>query len=551
MDGSLIRLPDGSTWRAPSLASADRERVRWYGFPAFVKMAVHHLPGVDRVMWNWHFDELTRHAQALYEGRCTVLNEMLPPGTGKTRINSILFPLFLWTQNPKLHIMTASYAKQHIRELADDTLTLMQSAWFQARWGNLLREQKSAPNIENIRTSSGGIRYALTAPRGKSTGFHGEYFVLDDLIRAQDAEESPVALRKVASWITSSVLTRGRMSGPIKVLSGMQRLAIADPAGELQRAFAGLTTYVELMLPYRFEPERRCRTPFGGDHRKREGELLWDTSYMRDAAMKIERMSGGSNSQQARAQLQQDPTTGDDAIFDPKTLLQRFTKEEAPIERCVVTAISVDPTFTSGKVRKGKTTGDFVAIEVWGLMMDTAGGIRFYCYHSEEARRGFNETVNAIIALRTAWRTTHVLVELAAAGHPIVEELERIGMTGVVGIAPQGGGDNPVGKKQKAKVASAYFKAGLVHFLEGAPWLERKIRNLVRFPDGPHDDDVDTTTQALLWLMREYGFSAEWGAAVGGWQDELRQLAGNGSQGTPSLPGVIDTVGFSVPMLLG
>ena len=27
-DGSVIRLPDGSTWRAPSLASADRERVR-------------------------------------------------------------------------------------------------------------------------------------------------------------------------------------------------------------------------------------------------------------------------------------------------------------------------------------------------------------------------------------------------------------------------------------------------------------------------------------------------------------------------------------------
>jgi predicted phage terminase large subunit-like protein len=554
-DGSVIRLPDGSTWRAPSLASADRERVRWHGFEAFVRMALPHLPGIPaRPLWNWHFEELCRHAQALYEGRCTVLNTTLPPGTGKSRINAVLFPVYLWTQDAAIHTMTATYNLDLVREFATDTLDLMGTAWFQERWGNLLKDQKSEPNLEHIRSKRGGVRYALTAPKGKGTGIHGDYYILDDLIRAHDAE-MPGALKKVGDWIGTSVVSRGRMTGPIKILSGMQRLAVDDPAAKLRDAYEGLATYVELMLPYRFEPERRCVTPFGGDRRHVEGELLWDAPFLRSTAQGIERMSGGPNSQASRAQLQQDPKGGDDAIFDSK-YFERFTLTEVPFVKCLTTVLSVDPTFTNGKAKKGKRLGDFVAMEVWGVLLFTGGRIGFYCYHSEEARRGFNETIGTIIATRAAWRTSFVLVELAAAGDPIVQELERIGIHGVVGIEVQGGGDSPVGKLQKAKVASAYFKARLVHFLKDAPWYARKARNLERFPNGPHDDDVDTTTQALLWLMNEFGFSAGWTAAVQGWESELKQLEDGTASAQPEamlipeLSGIIDVDGTEVPILV-
>ncbi len=534
-------MPDGSTWRAPSLASADRERVRLHGFESFVRLALPHLRGIGaRPKWGWHFSELCRHAQALYEGRVTVMNVTLPPGTGKSRINAILFPAFLWAMDPRTHIMTATYNLGLVREFANDTLELLRSRWFVERWGAMLPD-RGAPNIEELRNRHGGTRYAMTAPRGKGTGIHGDYYVLDDLISAHNAQ-TPGELKKVNAWIGSSVVTRGRMSGPIKILSGMQRLAMEDPAATLRDAFGGLTTYAELVLPYRFEPERRCATPFGGDRRRAAGELLWDASYLRDAAQSIERLTGGPHSQQARAQLQQDPTSGDDAIFDPK-FFKRFKLEDVPIDKCVATVVSVDPTFTNGKPGKGRKAGDFVAMEVWGIRLSDAGRVDFYCYHSEEVRRGFHETIHAILSTRQAWRTSYVLVELAAAGDPIVQELERIGVSGVTGVAVQGGGESPVGKIQKAKVASAYFKAGCVHFLEGAPWYERKARNLIRFPHGPHDDDVDTTSQALLWLMHEFGFSAGWMSAVGGYDDELKELAGT--------RGVIDTDGISIPMLLG
>ncbi len=216
-----------------------------------------------------------------------------------------------------------------------------------------------------------------------------------------------------------------------------------------------------------------------------------------------------------------------------------------PFDRCVATVISVDPTFTNGRSRKGKKAGDFVAMEVWGVSLGSRGEVGLYCYYSEEVRRGFNETVQSIVAMRRAWRTSFVLVELAASGEPIVQELERMGMVGVIGISPNGGAESPIGKEAKAKVASAYIKAGLVHFLADAPWYERKARNLVRFPNGPHDDDVDTTSQALIYLMTEFGFSGGWMQAVGGWKDELRTMGSSAQD-----PKIIDTEGSPVlPML--
>jgi len=503
-----------------------------------------HVPGMpERPLWNWHFDELCLHAQALYEGRVHVLNEMLPPNMGKSTINIVLFVGFLWSQDSAIQVLTATYGDKLARQFAQHTLDLLQSRWYCERWGNVLQERRGAkPNILELRTRKGGHRIAVTAPKGQGTGLHGDYYLLDDVITAHNAQQ-PGQLQTVSSWIGSSVVTRGRMTGSQKILSGMQRLALNDPADALRGAFAGTRSYVELVLPYRFEPERRSVTPFGGDRRTQEGDLLWSAQFAQDGALAIERMTGGPKSQQARAQLQQDPTTGDDAIFDPK-YFKRFTLDEVPFAKCVATVISVDPTFTSGRTRKGKTSGDFVAIEVWGILIGPTGEVGFYCYHSEEARRGFNDTIQDILAMRQAWHATYVLVELAATGHPIVEELERIGVPNVQGIVPQGGADSPVGKLQKAKVASAYFKSGLVHFLADAPWYERKARNLARFPNGPHDDDVDTTTQALLWLMNEFGFSAGWLTAVQGFRDEAAQIkaAGTGP--------VIDTDGIEVPLLV-
>jgi hypothetical protein len=69
-------------------------------------------------------------------------------------------------------------------------------------------------------------------------------------------------------------------------------------------------------------------------------------------------------------------------------------------------------------------------------------------------------------------------------------------------------------KKWRASAASHYFTAGHVHFDKRAPWYEEKARDLIRFPAGEHDDRVDTTSQAILWLARTYGANATMAEAM-------------------------------------
>jgi len=59
----------------------------------------------------------------------------------------------------------------------------------------------------------------------------------------------------------------------------------------------------------------------------------------------------------------------------------------------------------------------------------------------------------------------------------------------------------------KDKISRAYAitptcEAGRVFLPERAPWIEEFLDELMMFPAGPHDDQVDSFTQALEYLNR-------------------------------------------------
>jgi phage terminase large subunit-like protein len=47
---------------------------------------------------------------------------------------------------------------------------------------------------------------------------------------------------------------------------------------------------------------------------------------------------------------------------------------------------------------------------------------------------------------------------------------------------------------------AARFEAGQVHLPENAPWLADYVNELLAFPNGAHDDQIDATSQALNFL---------------------------------------------------
>lgn len=175
--------------------------------------------------------------------------------------------------------------------------------------------------------------------------------------------------------------------------------------------------------------------------------------------------------------------------------------------RKTLSVLSVDATF--GKTHKD---ADFVAIEAWGYAAP-----HFLCYDSNLERRTFESSVEAIRDMMAIWPAHFILVEDAANGPAIIETLSGT-FPNVVAIPPRGG------KETRARAASHLFSARRVLFSAGAPWLERKLSNLARFPRGKHDDDVDATTQALLWMLQEYASGADYGMAVQAWREERTEL---------------------------
>lgn len=96
-----------------------------------------------------------------------------------------------------------------------------------------------------------------------------------------------------------------------------------------------------------------------------------------------------------------------------------------------------------------------------------------------------------------------IAIELAAFNSP-----QRVSKTAETG-PKRGAGDlrakfhRPIGDKQsRLEVQSARFEVGRVYLpsLSSAPWITNYVAELLAFPQGKHDDQVNATSQALNYL---------------------------------------------------
>ncbi len=341
-----VNLPDGTTWQAPSLASADRERVRWRGLREFARLAWQYVEPA-RMVWNWHHDEVCAHLQGLHSYRAPALQLAvnIPPGETKSTLASIMFPAWVWTVEPSYRLITASYSPDMATGFARKSLQLMKTRWFVERWGNVLGRSSADGHYWSF---AGGERLA-TAPGAKGTGYHAHAIVVDDPVKAQVASElsgkkMSAVLAKVNTWWTASMGTRAADPGRGLALAIiMQRLHEIDLTGYV---LAGASPYMHLRLPAKYEPSDPCETEIGGDRRTQEGQLLNPRRRDERTLNALALALGGWDSAHAQAQLQQRPNPPGGAIWHAKHLKTFDPRERPPQE--ALRLISVDATFKGG-----------------------------------------------------------------------------------------------------------------------------------------------------------------------------------------------------------
>lgn len=475
------------------MGEIDRERVRRGGFRRFVRVCWSRVDNAPLV-WSWHIDAVCEHLEAVHRREIRDLVINIPPGFSKSLISSVLWPAWVWTQDPGHRWITASYADSVSLRDARKCRTLIDSDWWAARWPEVAipSDASASKAVGSYYTTAKGMRYSATV-RGSVTGQHADTALVDDPIDPMGAELlSGVEIEAVITWWRGTMSTRFRDHTRSARVLVMQRLHEHDLTEEFIRA--GSTV---LCLPMRYESKHPHCWP--RDPRTVEGELLCPARMPEVEVARLEKTLGPTR---ADGQLQQRPRRKTGEIFREQWFARRWT--ELPSGGTF--ALSVDCAF------KGTSDSDWVVIQCWMQL-----GANHYLVDQVRGQWRFSETVLHLVAFCERWpQATLKLIEDKANGTAVMDVLKDK-IEGIEAVEPRGG------KQSRAQSCEPLWAAGNVLLPDstharypdgtrGAAWVgevddgapDSFIGEHLSFPRGSNDDQVDAASQYLSRNQNNY-----------------------------------------------
>ena len=418
---------------------------------------------------NWHIPAMTHALARIERGECRRLVINVPPRSMKSITVSVAFTAWVLGRNPHRRIMAISYAQDLARKLGADTRTVMETAWY----GSVFPTCRIAGVTQSrITTSERGFRLAGSVG-GSILGLGADLIVVDDPIKALAALSKAERTRVKEFW-DNTLYTRldDKKTGAIVVV--MQRLHEDDLVGHILpredwevRSIPAIATEDQ---SYVIGPNRRY-------HRRRNEVLHPD----REPIEILERMRATLGTLNFSAQYQQQPIPVEGNVVR-REWLRRRDATPAAFERVLC---SWDTASTIGEA------SDWSVGTVWGAIGTE--------YHLLDVVRGKWEVPDLrrrILALHEHHRAEATVIEDTELGRAVTQDLRRSGVLRPILSRPR------FDKEARMLAQSARFEAGQVILPREAPWLGDYLAELLAFPSGRHDDQVDSTSQALDWLTR-------------------------------------------------
>lgn len=141
-----------------------------------------------------------------------------------------------------------------------------------------------------------------------------------------------------------------------------------------------------------------------------------------------------------------------------------------------------------------KRTADYSVCTTWALCKQGHYLLDLYRRQVE-----FPQLKRDAEALAKLWDASYVLVEEAASGQSLVQELRQGTRLPLIGVVPKGD------KMARAQAVTPEFESGRVLFPQEAGWLHTLEYELEVFDKGEHDDIVDSVSQYLNWARGRFG----------------------------------------------
>ena len=453
-------------------------------FAMFVKVNWSVIEKSERYVHNWHIDAIAEHLQAVRKRQIRNLLINMPPRHAKSTMISVLFPAWVWSQQPMEKFIYASYAYSLSKRDSTKTRSLIESDWYRSvfdiKWG------LSPDQNEKMLFSNTEMGFRQAASVGASVvGTGGDYLIVDDP-HAPSEVSSDTIRQNVIDWYDEEFSSRIINPQTACKIVVMQRLHESDLSGHLLEKGG----WEHLCLPAEFEPTRKIITSIGWeDPRKEPGEALWPSRFNSDVLATMKRDMG---SKAAAGQLQQRPAPSEGDIV--KREWWKFYKD-TPADMDFL-CISCDLTFKDGE------KNDFAVMQVWGR-----SGANKYLLDQVRSRMGFNGQLVALKGLVAKWDGLNaVYIEDAANGAAMVDTVRKT----IPGIIPV----RAVGSKiARAEAVAPQIEAGNIYLPDPslAAWVHDYIEEWSTFPNATHDDQVDATSQAIskLTTHRKYNWKPQ------------------------------------------
>ena len=426
----------------------------------FTKVMFKARKGVD-FMCNWHHEAICNALEKVVTGQTTRLIINIPPRGSKTEIAVVNFIAWATGLFPNSEWIHASYSKRIAANNTYNARELMTHETYREifPWINI-RGDSSAK--DEFRTSQGGVIYA-TGSEGSITGYgcgsmnRHEFrgcAIIDDPHKAGEAD-SDISRQNVLDWFQTTMESRkNNPDTPIIVI--MQRLHESDLAGWLINGGNG-EEWETLIIPAINE----------------DGTSFWEEKFPIEMLRRLER----ANPYVFAGQYLQLPAPKDGGTFKPANIQ-------------IVDALPSGIKWVRGwdLASTTKKTSDYTSSTKLGIK----DGIT---YIAEVHRfKGSPDEVEATIKQKAQLDGYDTITSLpqdpGQAGVYQKAALSRA-LTGFSFEFTPESGD----KQTRASPFASQVNVGNVRMLRGE-WNDEFIKEMQLFPNGAHDDMVDSTSRA-------------------------------------------------------
>jgi predicted phage terminase large subunit-like protein len=449
---------------------------------AFIERAFRQLHPTGRFLHNWHLEAMAAALEDCRRGKTRRLIINLPPRSLKSIAVSVAFPAYWLGHDPSARIICASYGQDLANKHSLDCRTIMTSDWYQRLFRTRLSTLKQS--IDEFTTTSHGFRMA-TSVGGVLTGRGADVLILDDILKPEEAL-SDSQRKRANDWYSHTLYSRldNKQTGAIIIVQ--QRLHEDDLVGHVLEQ----ENWRVLRFPAIAEEDEvhLIETPYGKRRFVREAEAALHPQ--REPIAVLENMRRTLGEYNFAGQYQQTPAPLGGGLVK-REWFRTYAPSELP-EKLDQIVQSWDT------ANKAKELANYSVCTTWGRK-----GKHVYLLNVYRKQVDFPNLVRAALEQQKQFNARVVLIEDAASGVQLVQQLQESGIYFAKAMKPEGD------KVMRMHAQSTMIENGFVHVPKETHWLEAYLHEISTFPASKNSDQVDSTSQALAWMAAEKPVDSE------------------------------------------